>query len=113
MEAKATPVAHLGTPYTCAKKTFKRYDRRECSDTYSKIVHSTDALRVIACREDTQWIIQRRRPAKQPAGRAWTAIGYCVTRDALLRLWRKHTGSVPSELAALPKNFIRRVKRVG
>ena len=113
MEHKANPVAHHGTPYPCADKTSKRHDNRECSDTYSRIVFATDKHRVIVCKDTFQWIIQRRRPAKQPAERAWGALGYCVTRKALLRLWRKHTGSVPTELAALPKNFTRRAKRLG
>lgn len=89
-----------------------RADRRECSDNYNKIVHSTDKLRVIECREGSQWIIQRRRRGKQPAGRAWNAVGYYVSRDALLRLWRKHMGSDPTELSALLDHFIRLAKGV-
>ena len=101
-----TPVNELGASQL-------RADRRECSDTYNKIVHSIDNLRVIECREGSQWIIQRRRPGKQPVGNTWSAIGYYVSRDALLRLWRTQTGSVPTELAALPENFIRSTKRLG
>ncbi|MES0861570.1 hypothetical protein ABLN87_04360 [Ruegeria sp. SCPT10] len=112
MKEKANPVAHHGTPYTRAEKTSKRPDNRECSDTYSEIVCATDKYRVVVCKDTIQWIIQRRRPAKQPAGRAWNAIGYCATRHALLRLWRKHMGSVPTELAALPDNLIFHAKGV-
>lgn len=65
---------------------------RECSDYYAKIVQASGSYRVIVCRDDLQWILQRRRAGNPGAGRAWHAIGYVTQPDTLERLWREKTG---------------------
>lgn len=84
---------------------------RESDDDYAYIVTRLgDAGRVIVCRDDLQWILQRRDGKK--AGRArWAGVGYCTTREGLLRLCRASGARIgPSELAvlaALPGNIAR------
>ena len=60
------------------------------------------------CRDGLQWLYQRRRPGHAGVGTAWDTLGYCVTREALVRLHRSHTGSDAPEIATLPERFKRR-----
>ncbi len=82
---------------------------RESDDDYGCIVTRLgDAGRVIVCRDDLQWILQRRDGKR--AGRArWASVSYCTTREALLRLCRAACARIdPSEwavLAALPESI--------
>ena len=81
----------------------------ESADEYSGIIARLDARhRVITCKDGVQWILQRKRGER--CGRArWTGVGYCLTREALLRLCRAFGARIdPSELvvlAALPRNI--------
>ena len=75
---------------------------RESDDNYARVVaHLGDSWRVIVCRDDLQWILQRRDGER--AGRArWTGVGYCLTPEALLRLCRASGGLVdPSAWSVL------------
>ena len=56
---------------------------RESDDDYACIVTRLgDGGRVIVCRDDLQWILQRRDGKR--AGRArWASVGYCTTREGL------------------------------
>ena len=75
---------------------------RESDDDYGCIVTRLgDVGRVIVCRDDLQWILQRRDGKR--AGRArWASVGYCTTREGLLRLCRAFGARIdPSEWAAL------------
>ncbi len=82
---------------------------RESDDDYACIVTRLgDGGRVIVCRENLQWILQRRDG--KSAGRArWASVGYCTTREGLLRLCRASGARIaPSQwavLAALPGNI--------
>ncbi len=64
--------------------------------------------RVAVCRDGLQWLFQRQRPAKEAVGAAWDTLGYCRSREALMRLHRAHTGTDAQELAALPERFKRK-----
>ena len=82
---------------------------RESDDNYDCVVaRLDDGWRVIVCRDDLQWILQRRDGER--VGRArWTGVGYCRTRESLLRLCRAACARIdPSEwavLAALPESI--------
>ena len=82
---------------------------RESDDDYACIVTRLgDGGRVIVCRDDLQWILQRRDGKR--AGRArWASVSYCRSREALLRLCRASSARIdPSEwaaLVALPESF--------
>lgn len=67
----------------------KAIDHRETSDTYGWEVFRHKGHRIIRCKENIQWIIQRR---KTGAGARWEAFSYCVTQKALSRVWTAHTG---------------------
>lgn len=80
----------------------------ETADTYARVVaRLCDGWRVIACRNDLQWIVQRR---KKGGGECpWRAVGYFRTRDALVRLcaascWRIDPAALAA-LAALPERI--------
>lgn len=80
----------------------------ETADAYSRIVaRLCDGWRVIVCKDDLQWILQRRK--KGGAERPWRAVGYCRTRKALIRLCAASCGQIDpaamAVLAALPENL--------
>lgn len=75
---------------------------RERSDRYAGDLHRAGDWRVALCRDGLQWLLQRRRTVRQEgATAAWDSLGYCRGRDALLRLWRAHTGRDGAALARL------------
>ena len=84
-------------------------NHRESDDNYDRVVaRLDDRWRVIVCRDDVQWILQRRDGER--AGRArWTGVGYFLTREALLRVSRASCAWIdPAALAvleALPEHF--------
>ena len=80
----------------------KPAQHHESADEYSSVIARLDARhRVIKCKDGVQWILQRKRGER--CGRArWTGVGYCLSREALLRLCRASGARIdPSEWAAL------------
>ena len=75
---------------------------RESDDDYGRVVaRLDDGGRVIVCRDDLQWILQR-RDGERAGGARWAGVGYCLTRKALMRLCRASSARIaPSEWAAL------------
>ena len=99
-----------GTP-RIAQSTGERHmgaDHRETADGYAGELFRSGRYRVAVCRDGLQWLFQRQRLAHAPVGTAWDTLGYCVTREALMRLHRAHTGTDAPELAALPERFKRK-----
>jgi len=79
---------------------------RESHDDYSHTLCVSGEFRVIICKDNLQWIIQRRdNPQKTLAGARWRGLSYCRSRKALVRLWRAKTGQTGGALEALPENF--------
>ncbi len=84
-------------------------NHRESDDNYARVAaRLDDRWRVIVCRDDLQWILQR--PDGERAGGArWTGVSYCLSREALLRLCRASSERVGpdvlSALAALPEHM--------
>jgi len=74
-------------------------DHRESSDRYQGEIIRQDGFRIILCKDGIQWILQRQ---DKLAGSRWRAVGYCMTRAALIRLWTGLNRDIPPELAALP-----------
>lgn len=75
----------------------------ETSDSYAAVViHLTDALRVISCKDDRQWVLQKRvgGSGKWP----WRAKGYFRTRNALTRV-TAGLGAPTGNLEALPPTY--------
>ena len=69
---------------------------RESDDPYPVVVQLDAKTRVIDCKDNIQWILQRRR------GVQWHGVAYCRTRDALARE-AKRLGYVSEALNALPQ----------
>lgn len=65
---------------------------RETADDYVRVVLRFGEWRVSECRDGIQWLLQRRRPGFSGVGTAWDTVSYCVTRNALNRLWTAATG---------------------
>jgi len=65
---------------------------KECADDYARVIHQHGSHRVIRCKDNLQWIVQRRRARCKPGGAAWDAVHYCATREALARLYRAESG---------------------
>jgi hypothetical protein len=73
----------------------------ETADCYSGVVvRLSEGWRVIRCKDYLQWILQRRK--KGGAERPWRAVGFYLTRDALLRASASASARIdPAALAAL------------
>ncbi len=74
----------------------------ESADDYSGIVARLSAShRVIICKDQIQWILQRRDGERHGRTR-WAGVGYFLTREALLRASRASCARIdPAALAAL------------
>ena len=70
---------------------------READDSYPGIVMISDKVRVVNCKDDMQWIVQRR------SGDQWRAMSFCRTRKVLIRDARRRNDDElsPSALAIL------------
>ena len=83
-------------------------DHRETADAYAGELFQQGRYRVAVCRDGIQWLFQRRRPGSSGGGAAWDTLGYCVTREGLMRLHRAHIGPEAPEISALPERIERR-----
>lgn len=79
-----------------------RKDHRESSDRYRGELFRDGGIRVVECRDGIQWLLQRCRGGKSPAGGAWRSIAFCTTRKALIRLLPAENNLLRENLAALP-----------
>ena len=80
-------------------------DHRESADGYRGVLFTWGEYRVATCRDDLQWLLQRRRPGFAGVGTGWDTLAFVTTRSALIRLHRSHTGRDALELLTLPANF--------
>ena len=92
--------------------TYSKTEKKptESADDYGRIVSSNGKFRVIVCKGNLQWIVQRRdRSNGGLAGARWRSLRYFRTRAALITFWtglnRSLESDIPVELDALPKNF--------
>ena len=81
----------------------------ESADDYHGIVARLSAShRVITCKDQIQWILQRRDGERHGWAR-WASVGYFLTREALLRASRASCTRIDpaalAALAALPDHF--------
>lgn len=68
---------------------------QETADNYARVVtYFGDGLRVIECRDQIRWIIQRRK--RGGAERPWRGVHYCTTQKALVRLCTAENPALPS-----------------
>ena len=78
-------------------------NRQETSDDYSGVITNlTDTIRVINCKDDLQWILQKRTgcSGKWP----WRGNSFCTTRQALIRC-SDTLGAPTGALEVLPEVF--------
>lgn len=81
---------------------------RERDEHYLHVILRDGDWRVIVCKDNFQWILQRRTRAESTDGARWEARGYCRTREALVRLWAASTGGEGEALlVVLPELFSR------
>ena len=78
---------------------------RESDDAYPVIAQISDRVRVISCRDDIQWIVQKR---VNKSTQSWRGQSFCRTRAALIRDARRwHDAELPADalavLQALPE----------
>ena len=74
-------------------------DHRETADCYRYELVRQGRFRIVLCKDGIQWIVQRQ---KRGAAARWQAVGYCTTREALIRLWTGLNRDIPPELTVLP-----------
>jgi len=83
-------------------------DHRETADDYSGEVWREGCFRISESSDGIQWLFQRQRPQFPAGGAAWDTLGYCATRNGLMRLHRAHIGGEAAAVAAFPETFRRR-----
>jgi len=85
-----------------------RNAHKESHPDYGRVVITHGRYRVIVCKDNWHWIIQKRE-AKSTAGARWRSISYCRSQNTLLRLWtglQRDSGRTDwPELATLPATF--------
>lgn len=83
-------------------------DHREYSDSYQGEIVRSKKYRIAECRDNHQWIIQKRAGTRHGQPR-WDNLSYCRGRNALIRLWtglhRDQARQDWPELQALPRTF--------
>ena len=85
-----------------------RQSRDEGSDRYAGEVVRAAQARVITCRDNLQWILQRRAPGQGQGQRRWRDQAYLTSRKPLEALWRSTVGAVPDQIRDLPAHFPRK-----
>lgn len=85
------------------------FSANETDDAYFAVVAKLgDRWRVIRCRDDIQWVLQRREGQRHGRPR-WTGDGYLTTREALIRVCRAKAGDCDptawTTLLALPERY--------
>jgi len=80
----------------------------ETAEDYWGVVWRDGRYRIAECRDGIQWLFQRQRPGFPGVGAAWDTLGYCTTRNGLVRLHRAHIGGEAAAIAAFPETFRRR-----
>jgi hypothetical protein len=99
-----TSVYHAGT-------LIRKTDHRESADDYQGVVWRKGRYRIAECRDGLQWLFQRQRAGFPTGAGAWDTLGYCATRNGLMRLHRAHIGGEAAAIAAFPESFRRRDER--
>ena len=83
---QATAAGNPPTPMGQAQRLARAH--LETSDTYTGLVaRLCDRWRVVTCRDQLQWILQR-RDAQRSGQPRWKGVGYFRTREALIRVSR-------------------------
>ncbi|WP_377190645.1 hypothetical protein [Ruegeria meonggei] len=84
-----------------------RKPRRETQDNYAHEIARVDRFRVISCKDNIQWIIQKQNSGARSKTRVmWKAISYHRNRNSLISVWRKKTKlDASSEVLALPEHY--------
>jgi len=82
------------------------YSNLESHGDYGNVVTSTPSFRVVVCKDNFQWIIQRRSGTRR-RGAYFRSVSYHRGRDSLKRRWRGFVGAEESteELDSLPEYF--------
>lgn len=98
----AVPVPSPSLSVTSAPETPPRGRLSEERDDYPHVVmHNGDRSRVIECKGDIQWILQRRSAGAD----TWRGVHFCRTRAALIRVCGFTESTAPAELAGLPEMY--------
>ena len=83
----------------------------ETADRYPGVVAQINRRwRVILCSADAQWILQRHDGERGGTAR-WVGVGYCLTREALLRLCRASCGPVSPSISEVLDNLPAHITR--
>lgn len=94
-----------GMPNSANTRGPHGHDTRETSETYRGELFRLGRFRVAACRDERQWLYQRKRGTISPGGVAWDTLGYCVSKKALMRLHRSHNCFEAQAISELPCQF--------
>ena len=81
--------------------------KKESAEDYPHVITTSSDYRVIICKQDHQWIVQKAE--KSSHGRVWRGLRYFRTKKALMAFYGSlQTLSGASELDTLPEHFTAR-----
>ena len=81
----------------------------ETADSYDGIIVKSGRYRIIRCKDDLQWIIQRRKGGQRSKW-PWTALAYIYNEDRLPSVLRRPTLRIPPEDTAVLMAATRHLK---
>jgi hypothetical protein len=99
VEVKPAP-DDLGAGFAAATGAQRSDNRLKETEDNARVVVQDGNRRIIACRDRSQWIIQR----GDAEGR-WTSISFCRWRDTLLRLCTGWSDDALAVIRALPSGI--------
>lgn len=74
---------------------------RESADNYhSIVVVLNDKYRVIVCRDEIQWILQKQNGQRHGQNR-WDSLSYFRTRDGVIRSCRAYAGRLDAKTLSI------------
>ena len=98
--------SHLKSQRSCSDSpAMTARSGREIDNHYIHlVVHLNPRHRVVRCKDDIQWIIQR-RDGRNKHGQKWKNVKYCVLPETLLRLCLTECGICDAAALELMKNL--------
>ena len=76
---------------------------KERGDDYRSVLWVCGKWRVIVCKGNLQWIIQRAK--KAGTERRWHGVSYLTSKTSLMALWAVKTGGSGQSLSGIPETF--------
>lgn len=82
----------------------------ETSPTYRGVIAVSGRYRVVICKGELQWLVQKRASHRNHTREQWKSFSYCTTKKALMRTLYSLDHAPMPEIARLPATVQKGVK---